>query len=171
MESSIQNTLIVLVSILVAVLVVQTILMALFFIAFRNWCRQTGALIEQIARNIDPVLRASRELLTDGREKLLSVAQNLSEISQLAKGQMLRIDGFLKETTARVQLQIVRLDQLVGDTMDRVEETTEAIQQGVLKPVREVAALVAGVRAGMEFFFSRQRKTVERATQDEEMFI
>ena len=171
MEGGVEDTIVLLASLVVAVLIAQTILLLVFVIAFRNWCNRTGTLVEQISRNVEPVLRASRELLVDGREKIASLTSNLNEISQLAKSQMVRIDGFVKDTTERAQMQIVRLDHLVGDTMDRVEETTHAIQHGVLGPVREISAVVAGVRTTLEFLFNRHRKTVERATQDEEMFI
>jgi hypothetical protein len=128
-------------------------------------------MVEQVSRNVEPVLQASRELLVEGREKIASVTANLNEISQIAKDQMVRLDGLVKDTTERAHMQVVRLDHLVGDTMNRVEETTEAIQQGVLGPVREVAAVVAGVRTTLDFLFHRSRKTVERATHDEELFI
>jgi methyl-accepting chemotaxis protein len=151
--------------------VAQTLLLLIFVIAFRRWCERTGKLIEQVTRNVEPVLGAARELMVETRERVALITGNINEISELAKGQMTRIDGFVKDTTERAQLQIVRLDQLVDETMTRVEETTEAIQRGVLAPVREISAITAGVRAGLEFLMRRRRKTVERATQDEELFI
>ena len=171
MDTAVQDTIVVLASLVVAMLVAQTALLLVFVIAFRSWCNRTGTMMERIARDVEPVLRASRELLVDGREKIASLTSNLNEISQLAKTQMVRLDGLVKDTTERAQLQVARLDLLVGDTMSRVEQTTEAIQQGVLKPVREISAVVAGVRTTLEFLLNRNRKTVERATQDEELFI
>jgi len=171
MNGAIENTLMILASMVVAVLVAQTILLLIFVIAFRRWCQRTGTVVEQISRNTEPVLQAARELMLETRERVASITGNINEISQLAKGQMTRIDGFVKETTERAQLQIVRLDQLVEATLTRVEETTEVIQRGVLKPVREIAAVTAGVRAALEFLARRSRKTVERATHDEELFI
>ncbi|MBI2818355.1 MAG: hypothetical protein HYX73_00100 [Acidobacteria bacterium] len=172
MDAELQSTIVLLASLLVAVLVAQTILLLIFVIAFRSWCNRTGALVDQVARNIDPVLKASRELLTETREKLASVSANLNEISQLAKTQVMRIDGLVTDATDRAHLQIIRLDELVGDTMHRVDQTTQAIQHGILGPVREISAVVAGVRTALEFFLHRNRsRTVEHATQDEEMFI
>ena len=171
MDGGLQNTIVILASLMVAVFAAQTILLLIFVIAFRQWLNRTGSVVEQISRNLEPVLATSRELMVESRERLNALGANLHEISQLAKNQMVRVDDFVKDTTERAQMQIVRLDQLVGDTMDRVEETTEAIQHGVLKPVRELTAVVAGIRTGVEFLMKRNRKTVERATQDEEMFI
>ena len=171
MDGTLQNAMVILASLMVAVFVAQTILLLIFVVAFRQWLSRTGSVIEQISHNLEPVLATSRELMAESRERLAALGANLHEISQIAKSQMLRVDGFVKDTTERAQMQIVRLDQLVGDTMDRVEETTEAIQDGVLKPVRELSAVAAGIRTGVEFLMKRNRKTVERATQDEEMFI
>jgi ABC-type transporter Mla subunit MlaD len=166
-----ESTLLVLASLVAAVLIAQTILLLVFVIAFRQWCNRTNALADQISRNVEPVLKAASELLTDSREKIASLTGNLNEISLLAKNQMTRLDVFLQDTTERAQVQVLRLDDLISDTMSRVEQTTEAIQQGVLTPVRELTAVVAGVRASLDFLFRRNRKTVERATQDEELFI
>ena len=166
-----ESTLLVLASLVAGVLIAQTILLLVFVIAFRQWSKRMNTLVDQISRNVEPVLQAARELLTDSREKISSLTGNLNEISLLAKGQMTRLDGFLQDTTERAQLQVLRLDNLISDTMSRVEQTTETIQQGVLTPVRELTAVVAGVRASLDFLFRRNRKTVERATQDEELFI
>jgi hypothetical protein len=171
MDGGIQNTIVVLASLVVAVLVAQTVLLLALVLAFRSWSSRAGAILERLSRDVEPVLHASRELLVEGREKIASVTNNLNEISQLARTQMVRLDGLVKDTTERAQLQVARLDQLVGDTMNRVEETTEVIQRGVLGPIREIAAVTAGVRTTLEFFFNRHRKTVERATHDEELFI
>lgn len=171
MDPELQETIILLASLVVAVLVAQTVLLLILVVAFRKWLKRTGVLIDQVSRNVDPILQTSRDLLSETREKLAWTTANLNEISQLVKNQVVRIDGLVTDATNRAQLQIVRLDDMVGDTMHRVEETTYAIQKGVLGPVREIAALMAGVRATMEFLFHRNRKTVERATQDEEMFI
>jgi hypothetical protein len=171
MDAGLQHTIVFLASLVAVMLVAQTVLLLVLVITIRNWCNRTGSLVEQISRNAEPVLRASRELLDESREKISSFTSNLNEISQLARNQMVRLDGLVKDTTERAQMQVVRLDHLIGDTMNRVEETTEAIQRGVLRPLHEVAAVVAGIQTTLEFLFNRRRKTVERATQDEELFI
>lgn len=168
---NLESTLLVLASLVVAILIAHAILLFLFVVAFRQWCNRTNKLVEQISLNVEPVLKAASELLQDSREKIASLTGNLNDISLLAKNQMTRLDFFLEDTTERAQRQVLRLDDLISDTMSRVEQTTEAIQQGVLTPVRELTAVVAGVRTGLDFLFRRDRKTVERATQDEELFI
>ena len=166
-----QETLVLLISLVVAVLLAQTILMVVLVVAFRKWSVRTGAIIDQVSRSMEPVLQNARELLAESREKISTLATNLNEISDLTKTQIARVDGLVQNVTERAQFQVVRLDDLLTDTMDRVDETTRAVQHGVLKPLREASAVVAGVRAGLQFFANRNRKSVERVHQDEEMFI
>ena len=76
------------------------------------------------------------------------------------------------ELLEKSRSQIVRVDQMVSDLVEKVETTADSVQKGVLGPVNEVSAVVKGVRAGLEFLFSRRRVTnVSEATQDEQLFI
>ena len=60
---------------------------------------------------------------------------------------------------------------VMDDTMTRVQETVSVVQRGVLRPVREVHGVIAGVRMAFAHFNRRNRSTVDHATSDEEMFI
>lgn len=172
MESGALNTLLFLGVAIAVVLVIQSIILLSFVLAFRKWASRMTALAEEVSRNTEPVLRAARELLADSKEKLNLVSASLVEISQISKNQITRLDGLLTETTDRARLQVIRLDQLVTDTIGRVEETTELVQRNLLTPIREISALLSGFRAALDYLFRRGSKTgVERATQDEELFI
>ena len=49
--------------------------------------------------------------------------------------------------------------------------TTIEVQTGVLQPMRELSALLVGLGRTIEMLFGRNRKPIDRAYQDEEMFI
>jgi hypothetical protein len=55
--------------------------------------------------------------------------------------------------------------------VDRVHDTTEAVQKTVLVPVRQVRAVAAAFGAIVGSLNARRRPTVDQATLDEEMFI
>ena len=174
MEVDTQNTLLALVFAMVVLLVVQAFALVMLAFAFRKWSTRMEALltlVEGAVRNTEPVLQATRELVVESREKLNLVSQNIVEISQLAKNQVSRVDALTAEVSDRLRVQIVRVDQLVSNTVARVEETTETIQRNVLTPVREISAILIGVRTALEFLLRRNKTRVERATQEEELFI
>jgi hypothetical protein len=45
------------------------------------------------------------------------------------------------------------------------------LHDGIMKPLREVNGIAAGVRAALGAMARGNRPTVDRATSDEEMFI
>lgn len=176
MDVAAQNTLLALVVVIVALLVVQTLILLAFVLVFRKWATRMSALVENTTRNAEPVLQAARELLVDGKEKLNLVSQNFVEISQLTKNQVIRLDGLTADVSDRLRLQIIRADQLLSKTVSRVEETTETVQRNILVPVREISAILVGVRTAVDYLIHRNKKRMERvtpgrATQEEELFI
>jgi hypothetical protein len=67
---------------------------------------------------------------------------------------------------------VIRADELLNRTMDKVEETTEIVHRTVVSPIRQLAGVVQGLSAGVEYFLSskRRRRNGVAAPQDE-MFI
>jgi hypothetical protein len=107
----------------------------------------------------------------DARPKIQEVFVRAAEITTLARDQMARLDALVTETSDSVRVQIERIDMVVGDAVERVQETTAAVQGTILKPVREVNGLISGVRAALSTLARGNRASVDHATQDEEMFI
>jgi len=67
-------------------------------------------------------------------------------------------------------VEILRADRLIASSLEKMERATEAAERGVLAPIREVSALVAGIRRGLEFFLSR-RPDRSRSRHEEQLFI
>jgi hypothetical protein len=170
-EGSMQETIVFIASLVVAVLVAQTILMGVFVIAFRKWTISTTAKIENLATSTMPVLQSVRDVIEETRLRFHSIGANLEEISALTRRQVQRVDGVVNDATERAQVQLVRLDGLITDTIDKVERTTDTLQRGVVKPVQEISAVITGVKTAVDFLRKRDRRSVEHATHDEEMFI
>ena len=100
-----------------------------------------------------------------------AVSASSQEITNLARRQATQISSTLDYSTATIQRQVASLDGLLTRTQNRIEGTTIELQTTVVEPIREVASLLAGLRRTLEMLFGRGRKTIDRAYQDEEMFI
>jgi hypothetical protein len=135
-----------------AALVVQAAFLIALSVAGIRLARRLDALQAQIDQQIAPALK--------GVER---ISRNAAEISDLAT------------------VQARRVDLLLADTIDKVEDTAAVIQRLVLRPLRPVAHLVAvlrGVQAGIDVFLRLER--AERppssprrgqAEDDEHLFI
>jgi uncharacterized protein YoxC len=100
-----------------------------------------------------------------------AVSTSSREIAALAQRQAEQISATVELATTTLQKQIIEIDGLLTRTQDRIEGTTIEVQTGVLQPMRELSALLVGLRRTIEMLFGRGRKQIDQAYQDEEMFI
>jgi len=118
-----------------------------------------------------PILDKARAIVDGAQPKIEDMLAKSQEMVAVAREQVRRLDDLVTETADRARLQIDRIEVVVEDTVNRVHETTAAVQGTILKPVREVNGVVHGLRAALATLARRNRASVDHATQDEEMFI
>lgn len=105
-------------------------------------------------------------------ENLRTASSNFVEIGIAARDQFRRVEGMVNDTSEVLQTQLARLDSVTREVVERVNGTAQVLQESVVRPVREVAAIAKGVGRGIEaLFLRRTRPTVDQAHQDEELFI
>jgi hypothetical protein len=155
-----------------AVLVQAGILIGLY-VAMRKSSAKMEALVAEVKGKALPTMDTVQSMLLELRPKIEAVTTHVAESSQLVRNQLGRIDATLTDTLDRTRLQVIRADELLNRTMDRVEETSDAVHKTVLSPLRQVNGLMAAISAGFDVFLG-QRKRHSRngsgAPQDE-MFI
>jgi hypothetical protein len=132
--------------------VVQAVFLIGLAMAGRRLGRQVDALQKRLDREISPAL-----------ESFTRVSRNAAEISDLAT------------------LQARRLDLLLTDTIEKIEETTATVQQLVvrpLKPLGQLLAFVRGLQRGLDVYFQLGRdrrahgpRRRGHAEDDEHLFI
>ncbi|MBI2817293.1 MAG: hypothetical protein HYX72_10165 [Acidobacteria bacterium] len=176
MESG--SVLAVLVGVIAAVMILQSIAILIFVVSFRKSMDRIETSVTQAVRDAQPVLQSARELITEGREqvnaisaKVNSISTDVLEISSVVKGQVHRVDGLLTEASERARMQLVRVDELISDTVMGVQDTGQMVRRAVLAPVREITAILSGVRTAVDVLFRRDKRGLDHAPQDEELFI
>jgi methyl-accepting chemotaxis protein len=158
---------------LVAIAVLmQASAMVAIWVSMRKAVGQIEGVRSDVKQRLDPIVQSVQEIVNNSRDPLRTIATNLSEVSQILRNRTAEADKVAAELLDKTRSQIVRADRMVSDLVDKVENTADTVQKGVLAPIREVSAVVKGVRSGMEFLFSRRRvANVSEATQDEQLFI
>jgi len=142
---------------------------------------KTSAKVEKLASEVHgralPILASAETILNDSRGKIDIVMNNLVSTTGTLKTQMDRLDATVNDIVDRTRLQVIRADDIVTRTLDRVEETSELVQHTVVSPVRQISGIVQGLSVGISAFLSqtrtsrRRRSNAARVTQDEELFI
>jgi methyl-accepting chemotaxis protein len=160
----------------IAVLLQAVILGALYF-AMRKSSARMEALAVEVKTKALPTLETVQEILTELRPKLTVIADNLTETTHSVRSQVERMDATVNDVVDRARLQIIRGDELLTRTLDRVEETSDIVHNTVVSPVRQFAGLIQGVTAGIEFLLGNRgrrnggSREARRPVPQDEMFI
>jgi uncharacterized membrane-anchored protein YhcB (DUF1043 family) len=139
----------------------------------------SSALLDKVANSssafIDKVSDSSSVLIekvgSSSTALIDKVESSSSSILDTTKQQLVKVDELLSDATSRAKSQMDRAEMVLDDTMTRVHQTVSTVQSGVLRPVREVQGLFAGVKGALSYLSKAGRPTVDHATSDEEMFI
>jgi malonyl CoA-acyl carrier protein transacylase len=119
---------------------------------------QVGVLVYgmSIARRVNRLLTQVEQELKPLAESVNTIARDAARISSVAAG------------------QVERLDRLVTDLTNRVEQTASTVQNAILKPLREGAAIMSGVKAVIDVFrevTGRTGGTRARTEEEDALFI
>jgi hypothetical protein len=132
-------------------------LVALFVVV-----RKTTGRVEKLASEVNtkalPLIETTQTLLVEVKPRVIDIVANAEESARIARAQMERLDATVSDIVDRTRLQVIRADELVNRTMDRVEETTDMVHRTVVSPIRRLSGLVQGLSAGLEFFLGRKRR-------------
>jgi methyl-accepting chemotaxis protein len=122
---------------------------------------------------LDPLTQSMSELVGNVREPIRTITANLAEISQTARQRSVQADEVVEVFLEKSRAQIIRTDELLTSLAGKIEETGDKLQQSVMAPIQEIAALIRGVRTGWDFLFSRRRGAPANAENlhDEQLFI
>lgn len=133
--------------------------------------RQTQARMQALAEKAHPILDSSRRLLDETRPKIVEITNEALEITKLAKAEMARISILVADVSDRARVKVASLDAALTDAAGTIQETVGSVRHAVVRPLREVNGMLNGVRAALGALVHGRQEYVDRATQDEEMFI
>ena len=159
-----------------AVLLQAAILVALY-LSMRKSSARMEALALEVKSKAVPTLESAQAMLTELRPRLTVIADNLMETTHSVRAQVERMDATVSDAVDRARLQVIRADELLSRTLDRVEETSDMVHKTVISPVRQFSGLLQGVTAGIEFLLGgRGRRNggsreARRPVPQDEMFI
>ncbi|HEX2639160.1 MAG TPA: hypothetical protein VHL50_01245 [Pyrinomonadaceae bacterium] len=157
------------------------IVMAIALIAIALIVRRVIGTITRIEERVEPLIAKVDAISLQGREMSvhftevssnLSVAtKHLAESTELIKEELAELKLLVGETAVTARDKVALVSQTIDRTQMQVVNTTDFVQAKIVEPAREVAAIMAGVRKGLEVLFAPSPKQLDRAYEEEEMFI
>lgn len=153
-----------------AVLLQAGVLLGMYF-AMRKTSARVESLAEEVKTKLLPTAELAHTMMSDLRPKIETLVDNVSVSTSTLRAQLERVDATLTDIVDRTRLQVIRADEFVTSTLDKFEETREAMQRTVVSPVRHISGLLHGLTAGLEAFFLRRRGRDSVNVPQDEMFI
>ncbi len=134
--------------------------------------------VRKLQEEVSPLIPRARAAIEQAETTFRQAATELHEAANLARELMAsvqeQVDGIdraRQELAAQWRVQSERIDLVLEDILGRVQEAVGVLHGTVMRPVREVSGMVAGVKAALQTLLLARRPTVDRATHDDEMFI
>jgi hypothetical protein len=140
-----------------AVMIQAGILVALY-VAVRKTSGRVEALATEVTTKALPTIETAQAMLVELRPRVQDIVVNVEQSARTARAQMERLDATVTDIVDRTRLQVIRADELVNRTLDRVEETSDMVHRTVVSPIRQLSGLMQGLSAGLEFFLGRKRR-------------
>lgn len=157
----------------VAVVVQMCVLIGMFG-AIKRSSQQIESVAGLVQAKAVPLLETAQKTLDEYRPKVELLLNNLAETSTAVKEELARVEGAVNEVIDRSRLQVIRVDEMLSRTLDKVEDTTDRVQQTVAVPVRQASGVIQGISVGLSTLFHKGNYARGKAgpgIPKEDMFI
>ncbi len=170
------------------VIALSFIIIAVAMVAIAVFVSRAVKSVNRLEQKLEPLIERMTVISEEGRQMavqgkliaeqfsavsthLSTATMNLSESLAIIKDEV----GELKEMVSGTAHDARDKVDLVGRTIDRTHDqvvtTTDFIQRKVIEPARELAAIMAGFRRGLEVLVAPLPKPINQTYGEDEMFI
>jgi len=163
------------------VIAVCFIVMAIALLWIAMTVRKVVATVKNVEERVEPLIAKVDAIGAQGKEisvHFTEVSANLSmatkylaESTELIKDEVAELKVLVGQTAVTAKDKIEMVSQSIDRTHHQVLDTTEFVNQKIVVPAREIAAVMAGVKKGLEVLFAPAPKQLDRAYAEDELFI
>lgn len=166
-----QQTLLYVMAAFVIVAALALVVQAGLLFGIYRTSRATQQKLLTIAPKVESIIETSQRAVEQSKKQILDVTTKANEVLDSAKVQIARVEEVLVDASARAKVQLEHAEMVLDDTMSRAHETIATLHGGIMRPLREMNGVAAGVRTAIQTLMRGTRPSVAQATQDDEMFI
>jgi hypothetical protein len=131
-------------------MLLQVIVLLAVFVVIRNTARSMREDFEDLRSSIAPIIYNTRELLTRLTPKIEGATSDLAVLTHSLRMQAADVQSAADEIIERARRQAGRLDTMLSSVLDGVERAGVFMADTVAKPMRQLSAILASVKAVIE---------------------
>ena len=173
---------------IMVIIAASFVLIAIAMIAMAVFVSRAVKTVNRLEEKTEPLLERVTAMSEQGKQIAVQgklIAEQFTAVS----GHLSTATGHVSESLAMIKSEISELKilvsetaveardkvELVSRTIDRTQKqvamTTDFVQSRVIEPARELAAIMAGFRRGLEVLVAPMPKPINQTYAEDEMFI
>src|ERR1700751_5917015 len=121
------NLLITSIALTAAAVVLQGGMLVGMYYSMRKTSAKVESIAEEVKNKVLPTAELAHSMMIELRPKIETVVDNVSVSTSMLRTQLERIDATLTDIVDRTRLQVIRADEFVTGTMDKLEEMREVV--------------------------------------------
>ena len=138
-------------------------------IAVRAALKRAEKLTTMAEEHAIPALTSAKNLVDAVAPNLKVAAENMAAVRKSLRTESKHVTETLDGVRRKTEGQAERVDEMITGTLNAVADATASVQRAVTAPVRQVHAVLNGLRAGLDVLRSRPRDA--HAAADGESFV
>lgn len=127
--------------------------------------------IQPLVPKVESLVDSAKTTIEESRLQIAEITERTNDILDSTKRQLAMVEEVVTDATSRAKVQLERVEMVLDDTVSRAHETIATLHGGLMRPLREINGIAAGLRTALAFLARGNRPSVDQVTTDEEMFI
>jgi hypothetical protein len=166
-----QTTLLYVMTAFVIISAIALSIQAGMLVAVNKKTKELQDKITPLVPQVESLVETTKATVEMSRKQIAEITSRATDVLDSTRNQLAMVEEVVSDATARAKVQMDRVELVLDDTLSRAHETVALLHTGIMRPLREINGVTAGIRAALEFLSRGNRPSVAQATSDEEMFI
>ena len=176
------------VMIMTIIIALSFVIIAFAMVAIAVFVSRAVKTINRLEERVEPLIQKVNALSDQGKQiaaqgkeiaeqvsimsgYLSTASMHFSESALIIRDEMRELKQLVGETSVTTREKVKLVSRTVDQASTQFSATTHFIHTKVMEPARELAAIMAGVRRGLEVLIAPAPKPINQTYTDEEMFI
>jgi len=164
------------------------IVIAIAMIAIATFVSRAVKSVKRMESKMEPLLERVTAMSEQGKQiavqgkliaeqfsavtsHLSTATQHISESLAIVKSEIVELRALVSDTAVEARDKVELVSRTIDRTQKQVALTTDFVQSKVIEPARELAAIMAGFRRGLEVLVAPMPKPINQTYGEDEMFI
>jgi uncharacterized protein YoxC len=173
---------------IMVIIAASFILIAIAMIAIAVFVSRAVKTVNRMEDKMEPLLERVTAMSEQGKQMavqgkliaeqftavsghLSTATMHFSESLAMIKSEVGELRALVSETAVEARDKVELVSRTIDRTQKQVALTTDFVQSRVIEPARELAAIMAGFRRGLEVLVAPMPKPINQTYGEDEMFI